>query len=319
MSGNIQALARLIAARGIASRRKAEQLIADGKVTVNGEPANHPAFEVDPERDQIRIDGDLLPPAPPPLYYLLFKPRGCITGRDDPQGRKSVFDLVELPHRVEPVGRLDFDTEGALLLTNDGGLAHALTHPSRKVPKRYVVKVWKRPTDRDLDNIRQGRIFLEDGRVPPCLVRVVDDTDTGNTWLEITVTEGRNRLIRRLFEQIGHPVSKLRRETFATISVRGMERGQVRPLTGDEVRRLQDLADGRTPERAGKLRYKEGFARPKPKKPRHGKRKVKRGEGPARVSATTAGRQAGSGRAGATTRGEGGRGGRSTGPGSKKR
>lgn len=276
MKDTTTALARLISGRGVASRRKAEDLIAEGKVTVNGEPADHPAQPVDPAHDQVRIDGDLLPTPPPPVYYLLYKPKGCITSRDDPQGRKSVFDHVSVPHRVEAVGRLDFDTEGALLLTNDGTLAHALTHPSRQVPKRYVVKVWKRPTDRDLQNIRQGRVFLEDGRVPPCKVRVVDDTDSGNTWLEITVTEGRNRLIRRLFAQLGHPVSKLRRETFATISVRGMERGQVRPLTSAEVRRLQDLAAGKQPERAGRMRYKEGYARPKPKKPRHGKRKDKR-------------------------------------------
>ncbi len=269
------AIARLIAARGLASRRKAEQLITDGKVLVNGDPVEHPAFEVDPERDHIRVDGEVLPAAPPPVHYVLFKPKGCITGRNDPEGRKSIFDLIDLPHRVEPVGRLDFDTEGALLLTNDGALAHALTHPSRQVPKRYAVKVWKRPSDRALDDIREGRIFLEDGRVPPCLVRVLDDTDAGNTWIEITVTEGRNRLIRRLFAQIGHPVSKLRRESFATISVRGMDRSQLRPLTAAEVRRLHDLAEGRTPERAGKVRYKEGFARPKPKKERHGKRTPK--------------------------------------------
>lgn len=273
MSSQRTALGRLLASRGVASRRKAEDLIADGKVTVNGELADHPAMEVDPELDQIRVEGDLLPAAPPPLYYVLYKPKGCITSRDDPQGRKSVFDYVELPHRVEPVGRLDFDTEGALLLTNDGSLAHALTHPSRQIPKRYRVKVWKRPGDRSLQKISEGKVYLDDGRVPPCKVRIVDDTDAGNTWLEITVTEGRNRLIRRLFAQIGHPVSKLRRETFATISIRGMERGQLRPLTGEEIRRLHDLAEGRQPERAGRVKYKEGYARPKPKKRRHGQRK----------------------------------------------
>ena len=275
------AIARLIASRGMASRRKAEQLVFDGLVTVDGEVVTHPAMQVDPEAVEIRVDGDVIPKAPPPLYYIVYKPKGCITGRDDPQGRKSIFDVVnELPHRVEPVGRLDYDTEGALLLTNDGALAHALTHPSRKVPKRYRVKVWKTPSEKSLTQIRKGQIFLEDGRVPPCKVRVIEKTDTENAWIDITVTEGRNRLIRRLFSQIGHPVSKLRRETFATISIRDMERSQVRPLTAEEVRRLRDLAEGRKPVQAGKLVYKKGYAKPKPRKVRPNQSRRNQGRGP---------------------------------------
>lgn len=274
------AIGRLLAARGVASRRKAEQLIFDRLVTVDGEVVEHPAMQVDPDQVEIRVDGELLPAAPPPLYYVVYKPKGCITGRDDPQGRKSIFDVVsELPHRVEPVGRLDYDTEGALLLTNDGTLAHALTHPSRKVPKRYRVKVWKTPSAKALTKIRKGQVFLDDGQVPPSKVRVIETTDTENAWVDITVTEGRNRLIRRLFSQLGHPVSKLRRETFATISIRDMERGQVRPLTAEEVRRLKDLADGRKPVQAGKLVYKKGFAKPKPRKVRPNQSRRKQGRG----------------------------------------
>lgn len=273
MNEKTWALARLLAARGVASRRKAEEMIVAGLVTVDGEVAQHPAAEVRPGQ-VVRVDGREIPAEPPHVYYLVFKPKGCITGRDDPEGRKSIFDLVgELPVRVEPVGRLDFDTEGALLLTNDGALAHGLTHPSRQVPKRYRVKVWKAPSEKDLDMIREGRIFLEDGRVPPCKVRLLEGTDKGNAWLEITVTEGRNRLIRRLFAQIGHPVSKLRRESFATISLRGLERGKMRPLSSDEVRRLRDLADGNKPESAGRVVYKPGFAKPKPEKVRPNQRK----------------------------------------------
>lgn len=274
------ALARLIAARGMASRRAAEKLIFDGLVTVDGEVATHPAQPVIPDEQRVVVDGNVLPAAPPASYFVFYKPKGCITTRSDPQGRKSIFDVLPpMKHRVEAVGRLDFDTEGALLLTNDGLLAHKLSHPSTEIPKRYSVKVWKTPSESTLNKIRQGRVYLEDGKVPACKVRVLDGTDAGNAWVEITVTEGRNRLIRRLFAALNHPVSKLRRETFATITVRGMERGTVRPLTPEEVRRLKDLAAGRKPSRAGQVQFKKGWARPKPKavRPNHKARNKKPG------------------------------------------
>lgn len=255
-------LSKLIAQRGIASRREAEELIAEGRVTVNGKVVTA-VIPVHPDDETIRIDGRPLPRPPPMVYYLMYKPRGTITGRDDPEGRRSVLDLVEdLAIRVEPVGRLDFDTEGALLLTNDGELANKLTHPSRKVPKRYVAKVYRTPDERDLQALRNG-VFLEEGRTAPAKVRVLDSTDKANAWLEITVTEGRYRLIRRMLAQLGHPVAKLRRESFATLSIRGMERGQVRPLTVAEVQRLRDVAAGKAPARAGKKKGK-GFAKAKP-------------------------------------------------------
>lgn len=259
-------LAKLMAQRGVASRREAEVLIGEGKVTVNGTVAEVTTF-VDPDEDVVKVGGRLLPPQPERVYYLLYKPKGYITGRDDPHERRSVLELVEhLGVRVEPVGRLDFDTEGALLLTNDGDLAHALTHPSRKVPKRYRAKVYRTPDADDLKALEEG-IFLEDGRTAPAKARVVDTTDGSNAWVELTVTEGRNRLVRRMLAQIGHPVSKLRRETFATLSIRDMDRGQVRPLTGEEVARIRDIAAGRAPKRAG-AKYGKGFARPKEKKAR---------------------------------------------------
>lgn len=270
--GGATRLAKLLAARGLASRREAERMIAEGRVSVNGEVVKQ-TVPVDPEHDFIRVDGKRLPPEPRKVYFLMYKPRGYITGRDDPEGRKSVLDLVDdLAVRVEPVGRLDFDTEGALLLTNDGDLAHQLAHPSHEVPKRYVAKVYRRPSEAKLDLLRQGKVFLEDGRVGPVKARVLEATDKENSWVEVTVTEGRNRLIRRIFQQMHHPVSKLRRESFATISIRGMERGQVRPLTGEEVQRLRDLASGKKPAKAGAGKYKKGFARPKPKPTRPGKK-----------------------------------------------
>ncbi len=263
-------LSKLLAARGVASRREAEALIRDGKITVNGETVSE-VVPVDPDRDVVEVDGRPLPKAPVAAYYLYYKPRGIVVTRNDPEGRRSLFDEVDLPQRVEPVGRLDMDTEGAILLTNDGELAYALTHPKHQIPKRYRVKVYRTPDARDLEAIRNG-VFLEDGRTAPARARVVDATDKENAWIEVTVTEGRNRLIRRIFQQLGHPVSKLRRESFATISIRGMERGQIRTLTGAEIARLRELASGKKPSSVGKKRGK-GFAKPKPKHQRPGHKK----------------------------------------------
>jgi 23S rRNA pseudouridine2605 synthase len=256
-------LAKLIARRGVASRREAERMIADGEVMVDGQVVKTP-IGVDPRTQVVKVNGQNLPPEPHYVYYVMYKPRGYITGRDDPEGRKGVLDLVDnLPARVEPVGRLDYETEGALLLTNDGELAHQLTHPSRNVPKRYLVKVYRTPDPEKLRLIEEGKVFLEDGPVKNAKARIVESTDSGNTWVEVTVTEGRNRLIRRLFQQLHHPVSKLRRESFATISIRGMERGQVRRLTGAEVQRLHEIAEGKRPQRAGRSLRKKGYALPK--------------------------------------------------------
>jgi 23S rRNA pseudouridine2605 synthase len=261
-------LARLLAERGIASRREAERMIAAGEVVVNGEVATGVVL-VDPDKDHVRIDGRPLPPRPELRYYVMYKPKGTITSREDPQGRTSVYDVLgDVGAKVEAVGRLDFDTEGALLLTNDGDLANALTHPKNKVPKRYLAKVYRTPDERDMKAIETG-IFLEDGRTLPAKVRLLETTDTQNASIEVTVTEGRNRLVRRMLGKLGHPVSKLRRESFATISIRGMERGQVRALTGEEIRRLREMASGTRPQRAGR-KTGEGFAKAKPKKPRHG-------------------------------------------------
>jgi 23S rRNA pseudouridine2605 synthase len=275
----MERLAKVIARRGLASRREAEVWIQDGRVSVNGEVVYHPGEPVDVATDLIKVDDQPLPAPPKKMIYLLFKPKGTITGRDDPEGRTSVLSLVShLPERVEPIGRLDMDTEGALLFTNDGDLAHKLTHPSMNVPKRYVAKVWRTPSERTMNRIRAG-IKLEDGRTGPCKARVIEITDNGNAWIEITVTEGRNRLIRRIFQAVNHPVSKLRRESFATISIRNMERGQVRLLTKDERSRLEELSAGKDPRKAGKsAKRAAGHARakPKPNKPLSKKRALAR-------------------------------------------
>jgi len=235
-------LAKLLAQRGVAARRKAEELIAQGGVTVNGEVAGVVTL-VDPERDVVLVHGKPLPKAPRKAYYLLYKPAGYLTSRGGLRGRKSVFDLCrDLPVRVEPVGRLDYDTEGALLLTNDGALAHALTHPSTGAPKRYVARVRGAPGERALQAIRAG-VVLEDGVTAPARAHVTGVDRQGNARVEITVTEGRNRLIRRMMLAVGHPVLELRRESFAGITLRGMKRGELRELSAPEVGRLRRLAE----------------------------------------------------------------------------
>ena len=261
-------LAKLIAARGLASRREAERWIDEGRIQVNGAVVETPATFVDPQEDHIRVDGQPLPEAPPKVYYILYKPRGYITSRHDPEGRRSVLELAEhLPFRVEAVGRLDFDTEGALILTNDGDLAQRLLRPATAVPRRYRAKVYRTPDEKDIEAIEQG-VFLEDGRTTPAKARVLERTDATNAWVEVTVTEGRNRLVRRMFQQLGHPVSKLRRESFGSISIRGMERGDVRQLTAEELRRLRAVAEG---QKVGDRKKRgKGFAVAKPKKKRLG-------------------------------------------------
>ena len=260
-------LQKAITDSGLASRREAETLIQEGHVEVNGETIYHPAMEIDPKKDLVTVDGDPLPKAQQLYYFAYHKPKGLITSRNDPQHRESVYDaLPPLPVRVEAVGRLDLQTSGLLLFTNDGELANQLTHPKKNVPKKYLVKVWKTPDQRRLNLLKNG-VNLDDGRTKPMKLRITDETDTQNAWIEVTVTEGRNRLIRRVFEHIGHPVSKLKRLSFATISLGKLEAGEIRMLTGEEIQRLKDIANGINPQNAGKQKkYKKGFAKPKPPK-----------------------------------------------------
>lgn len=290
-TANKMRLAKVIAQRGIASRRAAEELINAGLVRVNGEVAGVVTF-VDPETDDIEVQGKRLPARPRKSYYVLNKPRGYITTRSDPQGRPSVLDLVKhLPVRVESVGRLDFDTEGVLLLTNDGELAHALTHPSREVPKRYVATVEGVPDDAALQAIRTG-VKLDDGWTAPAKARLLKAT--GDARVEVTVHEGRNRLIRRMLKTVGYPVFALRRERFAGISAEGMEPGAVRELTDAEVKDLRILAERKSraeqraltgkpvvlrevvPTKPSRLRAKPATVRDSAKKPGRPRAKPKR-------------------------------------------
>jgi 23S rRNA pseudouridine2605 synthase len=216
----------------------------------------------------------------------MFKPRGYLVTRSDPEGRRTVQDLMpRIKERLDPIGRLDLQTEGLLLFKNDGDLANRLAHPSNSVPRKYLAKVWRTPTEKTLNRLRKG-VQLEDGRSGKADVRVLEVTETGNAWLEIVVREGRNRMVRRMLQAVNHPVSKLKRVGFGPLALGELARGAARELTVDELGLLRDVADGKeTPidEHTGKPRRKPGWAKPKPKKRRGPTAKARKG-GPGKRS-----------------------------------
>lgn len=238
-------LQKIIAQAGIVSRRKAEELILNGRVQVNGQLVTELGTKADPERDHIRIDGKLLHGAQQHRYLMLNKPKGYVTTASDPEGRPTVMKFVERAGvRVFPVGRLDYQSEGLLLMTNDGELANALTRASAKVEKVYLVKISGKPGAARLDQLRSG-IMIErgkpgsrEGRVMTAPVAIKLMRDAENPWYEVTLTEGRNREIRKMFEEIGHHVEKIRRVGYGPL-VLDVAPGEVRELSQDEVEALR--------------------------------------------------------------------------------
>jgi 23S rRNA pseudouridine2605 synthase len=227
-------LQKVLARTGLASRRACEELIAEGRVTVNGEVAIL-GRRVDPANDLIEVDGGLVPVAPGLVYYLLNKPAGVVTTAADTHGRPTVVDLVPTDPRVFPVGRLDAETEGLLILTNDGALTHRLTHPSFGVEKEYVAEVeGGTPSPGELRRLREG-IDLGEGE-PPTAPAKVAAIDQG--VVRITIHEGRNRQVRRMCEAVGHPVTRLVRTRIGPIADRRLKPGEWRPLEAKEVRAL---------------------------------------------------------------------------------
>ncbi|HTN80361.1 MAG TPA: pseudouridine synthase [Acidimicrobiales bacterium] len=224
----------MLAQRGLGSRRVCEDLIADGRVTVNGEIAML-GRRVDVLVDRIEVDGAPLAVRPGLVYYLLNKPRGVVTTLADPQRRQIVTDFVPTEPRVFPIGRLDADTEGLLLLTNDGDLAHRLTHPSYGVEKEYLAEVAGRPSAAAVRSLREG-VELEDGMTAPAKVAL-----SPPNLLRITIHEGRNRQVRRMCEAVGHPVRRLVRVRIGTIADRRLKPGSWRNLTLAEVRALESV------------------------------------------------------------------------------
>jgi 23S rRNA pseudouridine2605 synthase len=253
VSASPQRLQKIIAAAGLASRRKAETLITEGRVRVNGQIVKELGAKADPARDHIRVDGKLLKGPEQPRYYMLNKPKGYVTTVSDPEGRPTVMKFFErLGTRVFPVGRLDYQSEGLLLMTNDGALANALTRAAARVEKTYLVKVSGRPTASAIEQLRRG-IMIERGRpgsgegrvlTEPASVRMMRDAE--NPWYEVVLTEGRNRQIRKVFEEIGHHVEKIRRVGYGTL-VLDVPPGELRELEAREVSAL---------ERAGRPRKK---------------------------------------------------------------
>ncbi|WP_224240759.1 pseudouridine synthase [Hyalangium gracile] len=237
-------LQKYLARAGVASRRHAEELITAGRVKVNNETVTELGSRVEPGTDLVMVDGKLVTPPENTSYYLLYKPAGVVTTLSDPQGRPTVASYVEeAGKRLFPVGRLDYDAEGALLFTDDGALAHKLTHPSFQVPRTYLAKVKGSPDTATLEKLRGG-VRLEDGMATPLSVEVFEQAER-NTWLKIVVAEGRPHLIKRLCAAVGHPVVRLYRPAYAGVGVGGLRPGELRPLTNSEVRLLQDVAEAR--------------------------------------------------------------------------
>lgn len=226
-------LQKALSRAGFGSRRASEALIEDGRVTVDGRVAEL-GNRVDADSQEIRVDGKLIPAAPSAVYFLLNKPEGFVTTAHDPQGRPTVLDLVPTPVRVFPVGRLDMNSEGLLLLTNDGRLAHLLMHPSHGVEKEYLVRVDGDPSPTNIRRLREG-IVLEDGVTAPARVNRISDG-----VLRIVIHEGRNRQVRRMCEAIGHEVLRLVRTRIGPIHDAKLAPGQCRALSTSEVKKLMD-------------------------------------------------------------------------------
>jgi 23S rRNA pseudouridine2605 synthase len=225
-------LQKFMAAAGVASRRASETLIADGRVTVNGELVTDPARDV-ADTDRVAVDGAPVDAQEERVVYAVHKPAGIVSTASDPQGRATVVSLVRTAHRLYPVGRLDIDTTGLILLTNDGALAHRLTHPRFEVPKTYRATLDPPPlTDAQIRTLRTG-VLLDDGRTAPARVRRLGRREDNR--IELTIHEGRNRQIRRMCEAIGHRVRGLERVAFGSLALGELPAGVARRLSADEI------------------------------------------------------------------------------------
>ena len=237
-------LQKILAAAGVASRRKAEEIITAGRVTLNGKVVTELGTKADLATDTITVDGKPLQPPERFVYFLLNKPKGYVTTVSDPEGRPTVMQLLgNLRERVYPVGRLDYASEGLLLLTNDGALAQKLTKAGSHVPKSYHVKVSGKPNEQAIQKLRDGvTITLDDNRrvkLSPTKIHLIQDVE--NPWYEVTLIEGRNRQIRRMFLRVGFLVEKIKRVQLGPLTL-DVPPGKFRPLTEREVHRLKNLA-----------------------------------------------------------------------------
>ena len=232
---------KIISAAGVTSRRAAEQLITEGRVKVNGKVVTELGTKADASKDHIKVDGKLINPHQPPTYIMLNKPAGFVTTMSDPEGRPTVEHLLKgVKTRVYPVGRLDYNTEGLLLLTNDGDFAHLITHPKHEFPKTYLAKVKGVLEDSMIERLENG-VFLQDGKTAPAKIKKIRKEEA-NSWVEITIHEGRKRQVRRMFDHVGRSVIKLKRTKTGTLSLGDLPEGGFRHLTLDEVNALRATA-----------------------------------------------------------------------------
>ncbi len=235
----LERLQKILAHAGVASRRKAEELIESGHVTVNGKLVRELGSKADLAEDVIEVDGRTIRETQDKVYYLLYKPAGCVTTLSDPENRPTIKNyLEEIPERVYPVGRLDYDAEGALIVTNDGDLAFSILHPRFGVRRTYLAKVHGVPTQEQIERLCRG-VRLEDGRARALEAELHSRTPK-NTWVRVVVAEGRQHLVKRLMEAVGAPVQKLFRADYGGIAVAGMRPGEVRELTKAEVHKLRE-------------------------------------------------------------------------------
>ncbi|MEY4510544.1 MAG: hypothetical protein RLZZ450_2666 [Pseudomonadota bacterium] len=261
-------LQKILARAGVASRRAAEQLITGGRVTVNGAVVTELGARADTDSDRIDVDGKPVA-REDHVYYLIHKPRGMVTTLKDPEDRPSLSELLHnIPERIYPVGRLDFHTSGALLLTNDGDLAQALLHPSRAVPKTYVVKVSVEVGETMLQALERG-VVLDDGyQTQQAFVEHIRDEDE-KSWIQITITEGKNRQIHRMIEALGARVMRLSRISFAGLSTENLRPGEIRPLFQDEVAALKRdyITEAPAHDKSAREPREAGEAKPAREKP----------------------------------------------------
>lgn len=247
-------LQKYLAGCGVASRRKSEDIIRSGRVSVNGEIVREMGVQIDEENDVITLDGSVVKPEKKMVYVMLNKPAGFVTTASDEKGRQTVMDLVaDIPVRIYPVGRLDYDTEGLLLMTNDGDLTYKITHPKNNVEKTYVAEVAGNMNMGTITSLRNG-VYIDGVRTSPAKVEVLGATQLG-TKMEITIHEGRNRQVRRMFEAVGCKVKRLKRTKEAGLNLGHVPLGRWRKLTESEVNMLKKIGTGKKSSRENRARY----------------------------------------------------------------
>ena len=235
----MQRLQKVIALSGYCSRRKAEELISLGRVKVNGKKIDTPGLEINEFNDAVTLDGRRITLVSKKYYIMLHKPKGYVTTVKDDKGRKTVMELIKIRSRLYPVGRLDYDTEGLLLLTNDGQLAYALTHPSHEVPKTYIAKIKGKISDTEVRQLRKG-VEIDGKMTLPAVVKIIE-TDDEFSRVEVTIKEGRNHQIKKMFEVVGKEVVFLKRTAIGPLKLGGLGRGEYKNLTSKEIEILKAM------------------------------------------------------------------------------